>query len=340
MTGQTTILTLFGLIGGWISFLFINYPRAFFIGLILLILGIYLIYRFYVKPNMKELVKSLQNYNKNVKQKEKKQAQKQMASNNAQEKEEKIAGLDSQLDEIYRQITIPRSIDPKLREKLGLRNVKGIIFHGPPGTGKTLLARNLAKRLGCTSFRKTSAVSLLDKYYGSTEEKLRELFEHESGSLHMVILDEIDSICPIRTSGMNDSKFYTGVTNQLLSLMDGMDSNPDVLVIGTTNNLNSIDPAILRPGRFDLHLDILLPDDEARRNIFRVYTEHLIEDSLMDKYDMENVIAKTAGFSGADIENSVRKATTVALYRHKEKEEAFMITEEDLLNSLSRKCCT
>lgn len=289
---------------------------------------------------MKELTKSLQNYNKTHRQRSKnRDSQAQMASNNSQEKEEKIAGLDTQLDEIYRQITIPRSIDPKLREQLGLRNVRGIILHGPPGTGKTLLARNLAKRLGCSSFRKTSAVSLLDKYYGSTEEKLRELFEHEPGTLHMVILDEIDSICPVRVSGMNDSKFYTGVTNQLLSLMDGMDSDPDVLVVGTTNNLNSIDPAILRPGRFDLHLDVLLPDDEARRNIFRVYTEHLIENSLMDRYDMENIISKSVGFSGADIENSVRKATTVALYRHKEKEEAFLITEEDLLNSLAKKCC-
>jgi vesicle-fusing ATPase len=261
-----------------------------------------------------------------------------MASGLNQENEDKIAGLDSQLDEIYKQITIPRSIDQKLRKQLGLRNVKGIILHGPPGTGKTLLARNLAKRLGCFSYNKISAVSLLDKYYGSTESKLREIFEHEPGELHMVILDEIDSICPIRTSGMNDSKFYTGVTNQLLSLMDGMDSDPDVLVVGTTNKLDSIDPAILRAGRFDLHLDVALPDEKARESIFRVYTEHLIENSLMERYDMENVISKTNGFSGADIENCVRKATTLALYRHKENEEAFLITQEDLLNSLNIKC--
>lgn len=331
MTGQAAILTFLGFIWGWISYLFINYPRAFFIGLILFILSLYLFYRFFIKPNLKELTKSIKSYNKKL-------IKPQMASKNNDEREDKIAGLDSQLDEIYKQITIPRSIDQKLREQLGLRNVKGIIFHGPPGTGKTLLARNLAKRLGCTSYNKISAVSLLDKYYGSTESKLREIFEHEPGELHMVILDEIDSICPVRTSGMNDSKFYTGVTNQLLSLMDGMDSDPDVLVIGTTNNLNSIDPAILRAGRFDLHLDVMLPDDKARESIFRVYTEHLIENSLMERYDMENIISKTSGFSGADIENSVRKATTVALYRHKEKEEAFLITEEDLISSLGKKC--
>lgn len=252
------------------------------------------------------------------------------------EKEDKIAGLDSQLDEIYKQVTIPRSICPKLKEQLGIRNIKGILFHGPPGTGKTLLARNLAKRLGCKSIQKISAVSLLDKYYGSTEEKLRDLFVHEPGQMHMVILDEIDSICPIRTSGQNDSKFYTGVTNQLLSLMDGIDQDPDVIVVGTTNSISNIDPAILRPGRFDLHLDVKLPNDDARKNIFRVYTEPLIEKGLMEKYDMNNIINKTNGFSGADIENTVRKATTKALYRHKEEEEPFLITENDIHDSLVR----
>jgi vesicle-fusing ATPase len=327
MKALTVAVSVFTFIFGWITYLFTNFPRMFFAGIIVTLILLYVMYRFFVKGRINSIVKKINSLNK--------KSEAPLAATRVEvDDEDKIAGLDTQLDEIYKQITLPRSINEKLRNDLGLRNVRGIILHGPPGTGKTMLARNLAKKLGCKSIEKTSAVSLIDKYYGSTEEHIRELFVHKPGELHMVILDEIDSICPTRTSGMNDSRFYTGVTNQLLSLMDGIDADPDVIVVGTTNNMSSIDPAILRPGRFDIHLEIKMPDDEARTNIFRVYTEKLIEKGLMEKYDMDSLIERTKGFTGANIENTVRKAITSALYRHNEDKEPFQILETDIISSI------
>lgn len=317
-------------IGGWIVYLFTTYPRTFFIALFFGLILSYILYRVFLKKMIKELFDTI------LKSKEHDAKLAQLASNRVQAQDgDKIAGLDSQLEEIYKQITLPRSINPKLKNDLGLRDVRGIILFGPPGTGKTMLARNLADKLGCKSVSKTSAVSLLDKYYGESESHLRGLFEHEKGRLHLVILDEIDSICPIRTSGQNDSKFFTGMTNQLLSLLDGVDFDPEVIVVGTTNNIKNIDPAVLRPGRFDLHLEVKLPDAIARSDILKVYTENLINKNLMEKYDVEDMIEKTDKFSGADIENLVRKATTTALYNHIETKEPFKITEKMLIEALN-----
>lgn len=314
---------------GWISWLFTNHPKMFFLGLIALLILIYIIYKFFLKGTMKSIKASLKSLGHSHKGEE------QLAANRLNVDDlDKIAGLDSQLEEIYKQIELPRSVSDELKKNLDLRDVRGVILYGPPGTGKTMLARNLAKKLGCKSFRKTSAVSLKEKYYGSSEENIRDLFEHEPGELHMVILDEIDSICPIRTSGMADSKFYTDMTNQLLSLMDGLDSDPNVIVVGTTNRLDTIDPAMLRPGRFDIHLEIKAPDDEAREKILRVYTEKQINKGLMEHYDIEEMVSRTKGKTGADIENMVRKATVTALYRHKIEGEPFKILESDLIDAI------
>lgn len=309
----------------WVYEMFMTHPRIMLAALLGLIVLVYLVYR-YLKKHMPSLSSLLPSMNK------KKTV---IVSDLSNEPEEKIAGLDSQLDVIYRQVTMPRSISEQLRKDLEIRNVKGIILYGPPGNGKTLLARNLAKKLGCHSFQKTSASALANKYYGETESNLRELFKHEPGKMHMVVLDEIDSICPIRKSNSIDGKFYTSITNQLLELMDGIDGNdPDVIVVGTTNNLDSIDPAILRPGRFDLKIDIGHPDEEARKSIFKVYTKHLITKGLMEDFNLDMLLSRTVGYSGADIENLIRKAKTKALYRHVQEGEIFYITEEDIMSGI------
>lgn len=315
---------------GWVYWLFTEHPKMFFIGLLVGIILIYLIYRLFLKGSMKAIKNSLKSFTPGHHG-----GSDQLAATRVQLDDlDKIAGLDPQLEEIYKQIELPRSLNENVRNDLGIRNVRGVILYGPPGTGKTMLARNLAKKLGCKSVEKASAVSLIDKYYGSSEENLRELFVHDPGTLHMVILDEIDSICPARTTGMNDSRFYTALTNQLLSLLDGIDADPDVIVVGTTNRLDTIDPAMLRPGRFDIHLEIKMPDDDAREKILRVYTETLIEKELMEKYDIENMVERTKGLTGAGIENMVRKATTTALYRHKLEGEPLLITEADLIEAI------
>ena len=325
-----TLPALITSIFGWIYYLFTTYPRTFFISLFFGIILGYILYRVFLKKMIKDLFDAI------LKSKDHDNKLKQLASNRVEAHDgDKIAGLNSQLEEIYKQITLPRSINPKLKKDLGLRDVRGIILFGPPGTGKTMLARNLAEKLKCESVSKTSAVSLLDKFFGSSEEHIRQLFEHEPKKFHMVILDELEAICPIRTSGNPDSKFYTGLTNQLLSLLDGVDHDPYVIVVGTTNNLKSIDPAILRPGRFDLLLEVKLPDAAARSDILKVYTDNLINKNLMEKYDVEDLVERTENYSGAELENIVRKATTTALYNHIDNKEPFKITEKNLIEALN-----
>lgn len=334
---STIIMAFLSAFFGSISFLFANYPKLLLIGLVGVLIICIAFYFFIIKPNLSTLKTMFgppldptynDGRNKNYTQ---------MYSSNDKDEEEGIGGMKLQLEEIYKQVTLPREIDPILRAKLKQKQVKGIILHGPPGTGKTLLARNLARKLGCSEPAKMSASTLIDKYYGESERKLRELFVHPPERLHMVILDEIESICPIRSSGMSDSKFYTALTNQLLSLMDGLDSDPNVLVIGTTNNIKAIDPAILRPGRFDMHLDINPPNREGREEIVKIYTDHLINDNLMENYNMEDFLNKTDNHTGADIADTVRKATTTALYRHVKNKEPFMITENDIHASIINK---
>jgi vesicle-fusing ATPase len=329
------LFSLLTFIFGWVSFLFINHPKAFLIGLLCTLIASYIFYRFVIKPHLSSLFKNTPEDLTYTDGRDNKMC---FAANEKEKEEESIGGMTSQLNEIYQQITVPRMIDPVLQRKLKLRHVKGIIFHGPPGTGKTLLARNLAKRIGCQEPAKIAASSLIDKYYGESEKKLRELFVHPPGKLHMVILDEIESICPVRSSGTSDSKFYTALTNQLLSLMDGLDSDPNVIVVGTTNNMKLIDPAILRPGRFDLHMDVPLPNREAREEIFKVYTDHLINENYMEEYDMERVLDLSDGNTGADISEAVRRATSTALNRHIKNNEPLLILESDILTGLTRNC--
>lgn len=317
----------------WLYTMFINHPRLFLIGLIIIIAISWILYRrIFSSPKSKKeggvwesIIDSIRHYSS-----EEEPAERQNKRN------DKIAGLDSQLEEIKRQIKIPRSLPKNIKEKLELRDVKGIILHGPPGTGKTMMARNIADHLGCKSFVKKAAVSLLNKYYGESESNLRQLFRHEPGKLHMVVLDEIETICGKRGGLGNEGKFYSSLTNQLLSLMDGLDHDPDIIVVGTTNRLSDIDEAILRKGRFDLQIKIDLPDEKAREDIINIYSDHLIKDELMEPFDVKAMVERTKGLSGADIENMFREAKTSAVYRYYDTNDKILITETDLIEALRK----
>lgn len=156
----------------------------------------------------------------------------------------------------------------------GLKHCKGLMLHGPPGTGKTLIARKIAEALNCTEPKVVNGPEIFDKFVGEAERKIRDLFKEaemeqasagDDSGLHIIIFDEIDAICKARGAAGNSS---TGVNetvvNQLLSKMDGVDSLNNILVIGMTNRKDMIDSAMMRPGRFEMKLEIGLPDERGR----------------------------------------------------------------------------
>jgi vesicle-fusing ATPase len=155
-----------------------------------------------------------------------------------------------------------------------MKHVKGMLLYGPPGTGKTLIARQIAKALDCEKPKIVNGPEIFDKYVGGAEKKIRELFadaradqdeNEDESNLHVIIFDEIDAICRTRGSTSGGTGVHETVVNQLLSMMDGVDALNNVLIIGMTNRKDMIDPAILRPGRLEIHLEIGLPDERGRR---------------------------------------------------------------------------
>lgn len=155
-----------------------------------------------------------------------------------------------------------------------MKHCKGMILYGPPGTGKTLIARKIAHVLNCAEPKVVNGPEIFDKMVGGSEAKIRALFEEaesdqkangDESDLHVIIFDEIDAICRKRGSVSSGTGVNESVVNQLLSKIDGVDSLDNILIIGMTNRLDMIDDALLRPGRFEIHLEIGLPDEPGRR---------------------------------------------------------------------------
>jgi transitional endoplasmic reticulum ATPase len=253
---------------------------------------------------------------------------------------EDIGGLDNELEQVREMIELPMR-HPELFQQLGIEPPKGVLLHGPPGTGKTLIAKAVANEIDAY-FETISGPEIMSKYYGESEEQLREVFdEAEENAPAIVFIDEIDSIAPKR--GETSGDVERRVVAQLLSLMDGLEERGDVIVIGASNRVDAIDPALRRGGRFDREIEIGVPDKDGREEILQVHTRGM---PLVEGIDLESYAEATHGFVGADIESLTKEAAMNALRRIRpqidlEEEEieaeileSLQVTEDDFKEAL------
>ncbi len=226
-----------------------------------------------------------------------------------------VAGIDEAKEELEEIIQFLR--DPKRFTRLGGRIPKGVLLVGPPGTGKTLLARAIAGEAGVPFFS-ISGSDFVEMFVGVGASRVRDLFVQ--GKKHapcIIFIDEIDAVGRHRGAGLgggHDEREQT--LNQLLVEMDGFEANEGVILVAATNRPDVLDPALLRPGRFDRRVVVPRPDVRGREGILRVHTRRV---PLADDVNLDNLARSTPGFSGADLENLVNEAALLAARRNKEK---------------------
>jgi len=240
-------------------------------------------------------------------------------------KELGIGGLDGQLDEMYRRVIRPRLLNQAYLRLWGVTPVKGMLFYGPPGTGKTLIAKKIGKVLGVDekNIQIVNGPDILDRYVGESERRIRELFAKAESDplrfgdrppLHLIIFDEIDAIGASR--GSNPSPASVSVLTMLLTKMDGLTSSNNVLVVAMTNREKDLDRALLRPGRFEVMLEISLPDKEGRKQIFKIHTAMIARNNKLDPDVNIDILAeRTKNFTGAEIAGVVRCAVSYVFER-------------------------
>ena len=215
---------------------------------------------------------------------------------------EDIGGLKEEVKKVRQMIEIPLK-RPELFEKLGIAPPKGVLMHGPPGTGKTLLAKAVASESDA-HFIAINGPEIMSKYVGGSEENLREYFEEaEENSPSIIFIDELDAIAPKREETNGEVERRT--VAQLLTLMDGLKSRGQVVVIGATNRPDSLDPALRRPGRFDREIEIGVPDTDERKEVLEIHTRNM---PLADDVDLDKIANTTHGFVGADLESLCKEA--------------------------------
>ena len=215
---------------------------------------------------------------------------------------EDIGGLKEEVKKVREMIEIPLK-RPELFEKLGIAPPKGVLMHGPPGTGKTLLAKAVASESDA-HFILINGPEIMSKYVGGSEENLREYFEEaEANSPSIIFIDELDAIAPKREETNGETERRT--VAQLLTLMDGLKSRGQVVVIGATNRPDSLDPALRRPGRFDREIEIGVPDADERREVLEIHTRNM---PIEEDVDLNKLANTTHGFVGADLESLCKEA--------------------------------
>src|SRR3989338_7265577 len=224
---------------------------------------------------------------------------------------EDIGGIGSQIQRIREMIELPLRY-PQVFERLGIDAPKGVFLYGPPGTGKTLIARAVANETDAY-FTHISGPEIMGKFYGESEARLRSVFEDAQAHAPAIIfIDEIDSIAPKREEMGGEKQVERRVVAQLLSLLDGLESRGQVIVIGATNIPNTIDPALRRPGRFDREISIPIPDKNGRLEILEIHTRGM---PLGKDVNLEKLAEITHGFVGADLEALCREGAMTALRR-------------------------
>jgi len=222
---------------------------------------------------------------------------------------EDIGDLEEVKERIREIVELPMR-HPELFKHLGIEPPKGVLLYGPPGVGKTLLAKALANEIGAY-FIAINGPEIMSKYYGESEQRLREIFEEARKNAPAIIfIDEIDSIAPKREEVIGEVE--KRVVAQLLTLMDGLQERGKIVVIGATNRIEAVDPALRRPGRFDREIEIPPPDKRARKAILEVHTRNV---PLAEDVSLDELASVTHGFTGADLAALVKEAAMSALRR-------------------------
>ncbi len=222
---------------------------------------------------------------------------------------EDVGGLDDAQMKLREGVELPLRA-PQSFKRMGIRPAKGFLLFGPPGTGKTLLAKAVAREAEA-NFVATKSSDLLSKWYGESEQQVSRLFERARQVAPTVIfIDEIDSLAPARGGGLGEPAVTERVVNTLLAEMDGLEDMQGVVVMAATNRPNLLDPALLRPGRFDELVYVPVPDTKARLKILGIHTKKM---PLAADVDLDDLAAKTERFTGADLEDLTRRAGLIAL---------------------------
>lgn len=237
-----------------------------------------------------------------------------------------VGGMDKEITEIFRRVFATRRLPPSVLAKYGKSHVKGVLLYGPPGTGKTLIAKELAKCLNSVKPLIVNGPEILSKFVGESEENVRKLFapakkdQMELGDdspLHVIIFDEFDAIAKPRGMESDGTGVASNVVNQLLSMIDGVESLNNILIVGMTNRKDLIDPAILRPGRFEVHLEIGLPNEEGRVQIFKIHTKEMLANGILGQdVDLNKLAAETKNYTGSEIEKVVKCAISYSMNRN------------------------
>jgi transitional endoplasmic reticulum ATPase len=238
-----------------------------------------------------------------------------------------VGGLDASRDKLKEGVELPLK-HPEAFKRLGIRPAKGFLLYGPPGTGKTLLAKATARE-SQANFISVKSSDLLSKWYGESEQQIARLFARARQVAPTVIfIDELDSLVPARGAGMGEPQVTERVVNTILAEMDGLEELNNVVVIGATNRPNLIDPALLRPGRFDELIYVGVPDVAGRRRILAIHTQGM---PIAKDVDLESLAERTERFTGADLEDLSRRAGLVALRRGLDSAEVTMADFDEAL---------
>ena len=246
---------------------------------------------------------------------------------------EEIGGLGEVKKELMEAVEWPMKY-PGLYDKLGHKMPRGILLHGPSGTGKTLMAKAVATESEA-NFVSVRGPELLSKWVGESERGIREIFKRARQSAPCVIFfDEIDSIAPIRGAG-GETAVTERVVSQLLTELDGMENMHGVVVLAATNRADMIDPALLRPGRFDKIIQIPLPDKDGRKMVIEIHSKDipLADNNSPDKIDFDKIAELTDGLSSADVASIANTAVSLVVHEHLDN----AIPDKDLSDEETKK---
>ncbi|MFH1592277.1 MAG: CDC48 family AAA ATPase [Candidatus Woesearchaeota archaeon] len=222
---------------------------------------------------------------------------------------EDIGGLEDEVKKLREMVELPLK-HPEIFERLGVEPPKGVLLHGPPGTGKTLIAKAVANESDA-NFILINGPEMTSKFYGETEKRVRETFqEAEKNAPSIIFIDEIDSVAPKREETYGEVE--RRMVSQLLTCMDGLKGRGKVVVIGATNRVNALDPALRRPGRFDREISIGVPNKKGRLNILKIHTRNM---PLAKDVNLDKLAEVTHGFVGADVSALAKEAAMSALRR-------------------------